>query len=479
MVSFWLLTSAICAICVVPTILNSRRPDFELITARNVFVLYCLFQFVLSPLLVYLGDYTSAGSTPLICFTSDFRQAVRGQAYVTLGIFAFQWVYWLYTHRHALRGIRPPGSILRIHPRVSQGLPLVLALTSIISFFYLTQTQGGIAQFLSGIDDFRNNHLNGTFLLYLGLYCMYFAFVIVYHSYLKDRRHGKLAFVLFVLAILIGFLGAYRHLAVETAITAAVMRHYGYKRIALSAKVWLVAVLFACVNMVYVAFRDTRADTSVIVSTFQNRPIVDTLYYEFFFRFNGPEAMARIVDVTDATGYTGAPYIAASLATFWVPRSLWADKPYSATAVANVLFFPESFDDVREGGAAAPTVEGTFYWIAGLPGLLIGMAALGALVAFADGLILRRKDLFGFALYANFFLMAAFISEMVDLHVVRFLMRLMLWAVLFLICGQRLCVREESRTVARHSHGGGSDRPRHRPDRGSSNEEGGWCHESL
>jgi len=453
MVLFWLLTAAICTFCLVPIILESRRSDFELITARNVFVLYCLLQFVLSPVVVDLGGYTHSGSTPITSFTGRFAPAVRGQAYVASGMFLFQLTYSWYKRRSARRSSRATKSILRINSRVFPRAIFVLVLTSLFSFWYLAHTEGGIMQFLAGIEDFRDNRLGGTGPLYAGMYCMYFAFVIAYYSYLESRRHGKLTLILFILAILIGFLGAYRHLTVETVVTAAVMRHYGYKRIAFTPKVWLVVALFICVNLVYVAFRVTRADTALIKAAFQSQSIADSLYDGLFSRFNGPEPMARVVDVTDTTGYTGAPYFLVSLATFWVPRALWPSKPPMMTVYENVLFFPESFPDLYTGGAAAPTVEGTFYWFAGLSGLLIGMGALGVAFAFADRFILRRKDLFGFAFYTNAFIFAAFVAEMLDLHFVRFLVRAVSWYILFLLCGQRVPLPSATRPIGRTLQG--------------------------
>jgi hypothetical protein len=110
------------------------------------------------------------------------------------------------------------------------------------------------------------------------------------------------------------------------------------------------------------------------------------------------------------------------------------DKPAAMLQQSNILFFPEAFQYLNDGGAVGLTLEGTLYWIAGIPGVLLGMILMAVLLARADTFILRRRDLLGFAFYTNLFLFAAFVTEMVDLHLDRFLLRGASWCVLLLIC---------------------------------------------
>ena len=437
---FWLLTATICAICVVPTILDSGRPEFELVTARNVFVLYCLLLFVFFPVIVYFGEYSTSGTVPLTFFSSRYWEALKGQAYVAIGMFVFQLVYYLRWNRRVSRRSRPNGFILRIQPRKLKPAIFILSSMGVLSFLYLAYSQGGIRSFLANMGDFRDEGMAGTGPIFLGMNLLYFAFVLAYSSYIGNRKHGALALVLFFLTILIGLLGAYRHLAVDTVITAVVIRHYGYRRLKLSVNLCLFIALFIILNLAYVDLRQPGVNAESVELILRNSPVMNTLYYGFFSRFLGPEAMARIIDITPEVGHTGGPLLLLTLATFWVPRAFWPSKPPPMLTYSNFVFFPESFIYFAEGGAVSPTVEGTFYWVAGLAGMVVGMALLAVIFASADKFIVRRRDLFGFAFYANTFIFAAFVSEMVDLHFERFLLRALVWGILFFVCGQKVAV---------------------------------------
>lgn len=444
MVSFWILVACTCAICLVPIVLECRQPGFELVSARNIFILYAFLQFVASPIYVRLGSYTLLGNLPIKFLSSNFPAAVRGQLYVAIGLLAFQISYSMWRRRTAARGRQPVTSLLRAHPHRLVVAALLLVAIAIASFFHLADSQGGAVSFLVNVEDFRNTALAGTGPEYQGMSAAYFAFVLVFSVYVKERRYGILSLLLFALSIVIGLAGAYRHLAVETVLTAAVMWHYGIKRLTLSWKVFAIIAVFIFANLAYVFLRDTRADLQAIEGQFQNYPVADSLYYGMFARFNGPEAMSRIVDVTDGTGYTGGPFLVLNMATFWVPRALWTDKPAAMTSESNILFFPESFQFIDQTGAAAPTVEGVFYWIAGPVGLAIGMALLALLFASADQFILRHKDLLGFALYSSLFIFAAFVPETLDLHVGQLVIRTLLWGALLLLCAQKVLLISSS-----------------------------------
>lgn len=103
---------------------------------------------------------------------------------------------------------------------------------------------------------------------------------------------------------------------------------------------------------------------------------------------SGPVAVAA--EVPRKRGYLfGETYLGA--VTFWIPRSIWEEKPRGVGAYANALLFLNRKDVQGFQGAAYP-VSGSAeaYWNFGWPGIIIMFALFGALHKFVATRVCQR-----------------------------------------------------------------------------------------
>src|SRR5579863_7817568 len=149
LIPFWYLVAAVCLTCLVPTLIDSCRREFELITARNVFILYVLLQFVASPVIVSLGGYTVSGGVRITFLSSGFQSALKGQICVAAGILLFQLTYYLNKRRLEKRPCRRITSTVSIDPNKMGIFAIALTAVGLFSLWYLARGEGGLSTFLT------------------------------------------------------------------------------------------------------------------------------------------------------------------------------------------------------------------------------------------------------------------------------------------------------------------------------------------
>jgi len=412
--------------------LRSRR--FDLLAAKNIFLVAFCLHFVVWPAWVLLAGYETVGTVRITFTTARYQAAVYGLWCAFLGLLAFLAGY--YGSALAWRGQTPsPASELRPHWKPFNYVIAALSLLSVISFIRLVTASGGLTDFLASTEQFRNFHLLGTGYLMWGMNLMYLAFVAAYIARLREKRGRFLAPALLAGSVAMGMLGAFRHMAVESFASWLVIRHYAARRVKLRAWMAAAAVAFLLLNGIYVMLRSARWDVGLALSRIAG--LGDAVFYGIFSRFHGAESAARIVEGCDAIGFPGGRFLLTDLLAFPIPRFLWDDKPTSFGAAVNVTFFRESFTDPRQTGAAVSSLIGSLYFIGGLTAVLVGMLLIGALLAAGQYLVKRRQDLLGLGVYVQVYIFALFVNESLDLHFIRLVYRTLLWLTLLLLCTSR------------------------------------------
>jgi hypothetical protein len=430
---------------IAPFYIERQHKSFDLFNAKNVFVLYILMQFVLWPTWVILAGYQSwAGGTAITFLRARYEAALWGMGCVIAGLFAFYLGYYL-SAPGRLGGLYRQASF-RIHrPWLFNLIVGVLTIVGFLSFLLLLRGQGDVSYFLLYIDEFRSFELLGTGYLFYGMNLLYIAFLAVYITHVTEGGYGRLASLLFVLSLAVSLVGAFRHMAVETIISWLVVRHYARKRFTLTPKFIVATVLFLILNLLYVSFRGRQGNPLDIFQ--QAASLSDAVFEGLLGRFHGIESVARIIDVVDEIGFSGGKYLLQDLATFWIPRVIWPNKPLSSGIAVNVLFFGDAYSGY-ETGAAVPSLVGSLYWIGGLAGVLWGMLLIGVILRLAYKYMLAHKDLIGLGIYTQVFIFAFYVNETLELHLIRLLFRLILWAIVVFLSGRFVVVRHPTNPTA-------------------------------
>jgi hypothetical protein len=330
------------------------------------------------------------------------------------------------------------------------------------SFSALVIQEGGLVSFLFHIDEFRVNHLRGVGPYMLGMSTMNAGFLVTYMASQLGLVSGWWAVLTLLASVSVGLAGAYRHLAVEAFAAWLVLRDrfqsFRPARVRGRRIIAVYALVFVTLNILYVAFRDGRGD---VVGGIGERDLGELVFQNFFARFHGTESLARVVEYTDANGYTGGPEVFKSFALAWVPRAIWEDKPTSIGAIENVMLYPEIYRNYEESGAAIPSLAGELYWTGGPMCLIAGFGLFGWICAYADRVLARRSDFTSVGLYVYCFSFFLYVNETLTLHVFRFIQGAGVWLTIAYICrrtvwlggvrGAFLRVRQQELSVAQMS----------------------------
>jgi hypothetical protein len=404
----WLLIIFITLMTMTSLVVDKHTKRFELLSCKNIFLLYLFLQFALWPAWVLWGGISSLTTFQITFKDLRYKSAVFGLECVLAGLASFYAGYY----RRA-RSV-PKMMALDNHPVHKHRLTVAITgyvVVGTVAFFMLMGTNGGFYHFVTDILRFQNEELSGKSVYDVGVQCFYIAFLLSLCASLKNWGYTVVSPILLVVTVLVGVASAYRPMAMQAVMTWFVLRHYVKRRYKLNVKIALIVIAGLTLNIGYVAFREGQGD--VILSLERSDSISSIVFENFFGRFCGTESIARIVDVTEATGFTGAVPFVGTVIVFWIPRAFWAAKPTHFGVMSNLTFYPEIFGNTGETSGIVTTFIGSLYWIGGIPAIGVGMVLMGSLLGWADRMILVRRDVAALGLYAIIFAFACYINEII------------------------------------------------------------------
>ena len=388
---------------VVPPVLELRAGRFDLLGLQTLFSIGYFLNFVMSTLYsLYIA--------PRFLDLESFRSTLPYVLTVcSIGLLLFHIGFY-----------SPLGKALaKVFPKVSdqwtsRGVIITTAVflvVGVICFVEMMAQAGGFENFEANLYNVNELLLGNYYLNELARGLLLYAFFVSYlWARAKRRWIAEAASYVILTAILVAFAatgssGTVVLLLLSSVFVVRYLSHWSRRD---SAFIVAAALLFVFVMPIYRVYRNLQAmnlDAAELVSAAIEERNSAEFIPLIFRRFYGVESLTLIIDKVGKTTELRHPGdIFLSIPREFIPRGLWPEKPYGVGFQFIETFLPKEFGDRLVAGP--PTLVGELYWNLFLPGVILGMFAVGVIARCGNDWFASNRGMFGLAVYfplANLF----------------------------------------------------------------------------
>jgi hypothetical protein len=395
----WFLVFMLFVIGLAPMCVEWRNGTFDLFNIRNAFVGYYIILFGIGSIWAIIKNELFLGVYFVSSVAENSQVIALALLYSVLGLVSFYVGYYLKFGRLSKR---LPYFFKNAYSIKLWMVGSFLIFITAISSWILIERGGGLIYFINHIDEFRTSaKMFGSAYLYLGISLSSISLLLFSAHAFSKNKNPILIYLFFLFVAGFSLFMGFRIMLIFTLVYLLIPRHYLYKRIRIKVRYVLWIILFIVTNSMYVLFRQySYLGIENMFYTIRNLKFSEIFFNTFFARFHGIASMVPIIKETPSIGFNYGKYFILDLVTGFIPRMMWPDKPLRSVQLLNQLFYSNYIMKWGDAGAIIPTFAGELYWIAGVPGILIGMFLMGIFSRMIYSYLINNINMATVSIYA-------------------------------------------------------------------------------
>jgi hypothetical protein len=383
----------------VPPVLEFSSGSFDLLGLQTLFSIGYFLNFVVATL------YSMWVAPRFVDLETLRRDLPLVLTIASVGLLFFQ-IGFYSPLGHSLSNVFP-----KIRDRwTSSGVIITTACLLVLGFIFygaLMIQAGGFANLEANLYNVNELLLGSYYLEELATGLLFYAFFVIYiWARTKQRSVAEVASYVILATIVVAFAAfGSRGTLTRTVLCPAFVVHY-LSRWSRRDTVFvtLAALLLVLVMPIYSVYRHLEAsglDVATLASTAIEQRNEGTFAELILRRYYGVESLTLIIDkVGKTTEMRSAGDIFLSIPREVIPRAWWPEKPYGVGFEFIDTFLPREFGNRLVAGP--PTLVGELYWNLALPGVILGMFAIGVIAKCGNDWFANNRGMFGLALYFSF-----------------------------------------------------------------------------
>ena len=391
-------------VTLLPIFLEIKNKRFDFFNLKNAFLLYLLFQIG-----VYEVIQSAIGIQPSWYRAEDYY--INYSIFMAIiGVISFNLFYY-FTPKINFFDANLKSNL---DGGRNSFIGALLILFGYVMFLALLFVNGGLSEFLSNLQSWRTEGMNGQgiflFPATVGLSIGAILFSSKYSVVtIRSKKNIKIILLFLLLTLIPPAIIGFRGLLISPVIHWLIVYRDQITSRLSRAKITAILLIVSIVFTVFGVYRQWGEVVSERLSLvdgalafFDARP---ELLFDIFLRSRGTDVVGTVISKLEVSnhfiGFSGSIFEAVSIV---VPRII-VDKPTPMSVQFSQIFFGVN-------GGVSPTVIGELYWMGGSVAVAIGMAFLGIFSKlmysyYAD----KKSNLYSRLAYALLFVHFTLIAE--------------------------------------------------------------------